>query len=131
MVETGLVNLLATLPALIPLINGRVFDRQQASDDTRSCIVYTLLSRRPIKDLQGETGLSEARYQLQVFAPTPKDVRRIMSALHSAVGTKTSFAGVQFRWLWVEDESDAIDPAQMGQEIGDKYGTVTVTVWSE
>jgi hypothetical protein len=135
-IETALVAMIKSLPA-VGSRNCAVYHDTAPQNAVAPYIVYSLTSRRRIRELTGSRGLAAPVFGLEVFAQDTVSIRAITRALLDMQGSAVlasmqaiaTGVGETLKWLWVNDETDRFQAPTQAQEKGNKYAVVEVTVW--
>jgi hypothetical protein len=136
MIETALVAMVQSLPPVAQR-NVRMYHDTAPDNAVTPYVVYSLSSRRRIRELSGSRGLAAPTFGLEVYAQLTTDLRAITRALLDMQGTAAlpsmqtiaSSVGESVTAIWVEDETDNFDAPAQAQGKANKYAVVEMTIW--
>lgn len=130
-VEEALTAKLLSLPGVRDVLGERLFDQVAPSTADRPYAVFRLLSRRGVKHLDGDSGLTRSTFLIEFVSTKATDVRKLTRLVRPIERFRGEYLGVQFRWVTAEDASDGYEQPKQMQEKGDRTEAVELTVWHQ
>lgn len=135
-IEEALVAYLATQDGVVQLVGGRVYPEEAPPEAGYPRVTYSVVSDVGGRHLTSAAGYSQARVQLDVWGQSGaqgyKQVSDVKEQLREALdGYRGTMGSVVVQSCWLEDQTDAAEPAQFARERGDARRVVDVFLWYE
>jgi hypothetical protein len=125
----GLYAHLRADPALAPLVGRRIYPDVAPAKAGVPSLVYSVLADARQGNLDGRTGVREARVQVECRADTRGACVQLADLVDDRLdGVTYSLGGVAVRWCHQEDEQDVTEPIPDGDASNRYLFPVTFTV---
>lgn len=106
--ETALTAELLATAGVTAVVGTRIWWQVAVQATTSPYIVLDAVSKRPVHDMGGLTGLTQARVSASCYAPTYADAKAAAAAVAAALDRRRgTIQGVTFGAILVESEEDA------------------------
>lgn len=110
MIGKAIFARLGAVSAVTSLIATRVYAFPAPADVTRPYVTYQMISNPRERTIDGVTGLTRARMQLDCWAATPAEAEDVAAAVRQALeGFAGTAGGVTVKYARSEDEADTFN----------------------
>lgn len=129
-IETAIIALLNANETLTTIIAGRIFPNEIPQKQAMPAAAYKQLTSDIDYANDGETGLSNSKFEISAWAKTYAEVKALATAIIVVLSAyKGTINGVEIQGIFLVDEKDDFQKKD-GNEIITRHGRVmTFEIW--
>lgn len=119
MIDDGIYSYLTSQAALTTHVATRIYPNHAPQDAARPYIIYAKFGGSPVYEMQGETGLANARYRFECVADKPLTAKTVANALRGELSGYRGLMGSDFiSSCFLTNDSDDYEIDPHGRETG-------------